>query len=57
MLPTADAGGCSGVRDGILVRLHENRAEVVELLDFGWGKGAIVDADVVNGVGLISRVR
>ena len=39
MLPTADAGGCSGVRDGILVRLHENRAEFVEVLDFGGGRG------------------
>jgi hypothetical protein len=32
----------------ILVRLHEDGAEIVELLDFGGGEGAIVDADVVE---------
>ena len=41
----------------MLFGFHESGAEFVELLDFGGGEGAIVDADVVNGVGLISRVR
>jgi hypothetical protein len=34
----------------MLVGLHEGVAEIVERLDFGGGEGAVVDADVVDGV-------
>ena len=44
------ARGASGGRGKRkLVGMNSQGAEVVELLDFGCGEGAIVDADVVEG--------
>jgi hypothetical protein len=52
----AAEGECPEGEPSVLVGMHGGGAEVVEGFYFGWGEGAIVDADVVDGAVEINGV-
>jgi hypothetical protein len=47
---------CSARSGRMLVGADEDGAQLVELLDFGGGEGAIVDADVVDSAVLVKSL-